>query len=267
MRLEEVRGIAAAQALARSVIHDVAATLAAGDTERRVAERIEDRLTRAGVKVWLHTAYAWFGERTRFGGFHDWEPDALPTERALLPGEPYILDVAPFVDSYPADYAFSGVLGEAPDGTHRRLHDALTQVKSSLVTWAREAPSGRALFDAVGAAALAAGLEAVHPMYPGAVLGHRFDSLPRWLQWLPRTGWGFQLPLVAGYGLAIFRHHLRGTPYPLLNPVTSGRPVGIFAVEPHLATGKVGAKFESILLIDGDETRWLDPGLYGEVIG
>jgi hypothetical protein len=267
VRLEEVRGIASAQRRARSVIHDVAATLAAGDTERRVAERIEDALMRAGVRTWLHTAYAWFGERTRFGGFHDWEPDALPTERPLLPGEPYLLDAAPFVDGYPADYAFSGVLGEAPDAGYGKLRDALTRVKSCLVGWAREARDGKTLFDAVGAAARVAGLDAVHPLYPGAVLGHRFDSLPGWLQRLPRVGWGFQLPLVAGYGLAIFRHKLAGTPYPLLNPVAAGRPVGIFAVEPHLASGPVGAKFESILLLDGDETRWLDPELFGEVTG
>jgi hypothetical protein len=43
--------------------------------------------------------------------------------------------------------------------------------------------------------------------------------------------------------------------------------VGLYAVEPHLAKGDVGAKFESILFVDGDETRWLDPGLFGEVVG
>lgn len=38
-------------------------------------------------------------------------------------------------------------------------------------------------------------------------------------------------------------------------------------MEPHLASGSLGAKFESVLVVDGDETRWLDPGLFGEVIG
>jgi hypothetical protein len=38
-------------------------------------------------------------------------------------------------------------------------------------------------------------------------------------------------------------------------------------VEPHLGRGKLGAKFESVLLVDGSETRWLDPGLFGEVTG
>jgi hypothetical protein len=36
---------------------------------------------------------------------------------------------------------------------------------------------------------------------------------------------------------------------------------------PHLASGAFGAKFESVLVVDGDETRWLDPELFGEVSG
>ena len=93
------------------------------------------------------------------------------------------------------------------------------------------------------------------------------DLLARWLQRLPRLGWGFQLPLVAGYGFAILKHRLAGAPYPLLNHVEAERPAGVFAVEPHFASGAVGAKFESVLVLDGDETRWLDPGLFGEVQG
>jgi hypothetical protein len=229
-----------------------------------VAERLEEGLERAGVRTWLHTPYAWFGERTRFAGFHDWEPDALPTERRLEPREPFILDAAPFVGGHPSDYAFSGVMEGRNDG-HRRLCEALSIVKARIVDWARTAASGKALFDAVGESAREAGFDAVHPLYPGAVLGHRFDGLPRWLQRMPRIGWGFQLPLVAGYGLALFKHRLAGAPYPLINHVAADRPRGVFAVEPHVASGPVGAKFESILVIDGDETRWLDPDLFGEV--
>lgn len=265
MRTADVKGIATAQRLTRSVVHDVASGLLAGDTERKVGERLEAALIQAGVRTWLHTPYAWFGERTRFAGFHDWEPDALPTGRRLEPGEPFILDAAPFVEGYPSDYAFSGALGG--NGEHRKMCDALETLKSQLVGWARTAATGKGLFEAVGSAAQAAGFEVVHTLYPGAVLGHSFEVLPRWLQRLPRIGWGFQLPLIAGYALALARHRLAGARYPLLNPVALDRPLGVFAVEPHLASGAVGAKFESILVVDGDETRWLDPGLFGEVQG
>jgi Xaa-Pro aminopeptidase len=263
VRLADIDKIAAAQRVTRAVIHDVAGTLAAGDTERAVAERLETCLVRSGVKSWLHTPYAWFGDRTRFAGFHDWEPDALPTERRLTPGEAFILDAAPFVDGHPSDYALSGVLGSHLE--HERMCEALEELKSGLVAWARTAATGKSLFDTVGAAANAAGFEVVHPLYPGAVLGHRFDVLPSWLQRLPRIGWGFQPPLVVGYALALARHRLAGAPYPLINDVEADRPLGVFAVEPHLAAGSIGVKFESILVVDGDETRWLDPGLFGDV--
>lgn len=262
---EEIAGIAEAQRVTRAVIHDVAETVAAGDTERSVAERLEARFTRAGVQAWLHSPYAWFGERTRFSGFQHWEPDALPGERRLGDGEAFILDAAPFVRGHPADYAYSGVLGESPE--HEEMRRALAALKPRIVDWARQATSGRELFAATGESVREAGFDVVHHLYPAAVLGHRFDGLPRWLQRLPRIGRGFQPPLVVGYTLALLRHALTRTRYPFLNDVAEERPQGIFAVEPHLARNRLGAKFESILVVDGDETRWLDPGLFGEVDG
>jgi len=265
VRSREVAGIAEAQRVTRAVIHDVADTVAAGDTERAVAERLEAGFARAGVGAWLHTPYAWFGERTRFAGFHHWEPDALPGDQPLAEGDPFILDAAPFVDGYPADYAYSGALG--PSSEHLEMRRALGALKPRIVELSRTATTGRELFEATGAAVRAAGFEVVHHLYPAAVLGHRFDGLPRWLKRLPRLGWGFQPSLVAGYALALFRHALTGTRYPFINDVSGERPRGIFAIEPHLARGGQGAKFESILIVDGDETRWLDPGLFGEVEG
>ena len=265
MRLNEIAGIAAAQRVTRAVIHDVAEGVVPGDTETGVARKLEEGLKRAGARSWLHTPYAWFGDRTRFAGFHHWEPDALPTERRLGEGEGFILDAAPFVDGHPADYAYAGTCGETAE--HERMCRTLATVKERLVHWAREAETGQALFEAAGAAIRDAGFDVVHHLYPAAVLGHRLDGLPRWLQRLPRVGWGFQPPLVAGYALALARHALTGRRYPFLNHVRADRPRGVFSVEPHLATGALGVKFESILVVDGDETRWLDPGLFGEVEG
>jgi len=230
-----------------------------------VAQRLEAGLVRAGVRAWLHTPYAWFGERTRFAGFHHWEPDALPGDQRLAEGDAFILDAAPFVDGYPADYAYSGALGPSPELVE--MQSALGTLKPRIVELSRSASTGRELFEATGAAVREAGFDVVHHLYPAAVLGHRFDGLPRWLQSLPRIGWGFQPPLVAGYALALFRHVLTGTRYPFINDVSGERPRGVFAIEPHLARGGRGAKFESILVVDGDETRWLDPGLFGEVEG
>lgn len=256
----KIRGIAVAQRLAREAIHEAAAGLRAGDREIDVARRIERRLARAGVRRWLHTAYAWWGERTRFARFVDWEPDALPSERRIVEGEPFILDVAPLVDGHPADYAFSGVLG----ADHRELKAALADIKARIVEWARR---GDDLFRAVGEDLDRRGLDAVHPLYPAGVLGHSLNSISPLFAACPRIGDGFQLSLVGTYGIALLMHRFCGAPYPFISAQSKARPVGLYAVEPHVGRGPVGAKFESILLVDGDETRWLDPGLFGEVEG
>jgi hypothetical protein len=263
MRMETVRGVARAQALAREVVLEVAQGVRPGQTERKVVDALERRFAKAKVKRWIHTPYAWFGPRTRFGGFEHWEADALPTGRVLQEGEPFVLDAAPLVDGHPADFAVSGVAGQS--APHARLLQALGALKAELIALARAAEDGTALFRAVGSRAAALGVEVVHDRYPAGVLGHTFDPFPNLFGHLPRLGDGFQPPLLGTYAVALAAHQLLGRPYPMINDGARGPLRGLYAVEPHLAEGAVGAKFESILLVDGDETRWLDPGLFGEV--
>jgi hypothetical protein len=268
LRLEQIRGIAAAQRVTRAVIHDVHATLRAGDSELEVVRRMEDRFARAGVRRWLHTPYAWWAERARFSGFQHWEPDALPTHRRLVDGEPFILDAAPLIRGHPADYALAGVFGAGPAGAvHAAMLERLRALKAQIATWAATVATGAELYAKVAAELAADGSENVHALYPASVLGHALHALPPWLGLLPTWGRGFQPAIVLGYALLFGRHRLAGAPSPFINPLSSDRPLGIYAVEPHLGRGVVGAKFESILLVDGDETRWLDPELFGDVVG
>ncbi len=106
----------------------------------------------------------------------------------------------------------------------------------------------------------------MHTRYPAQVLGHTLEGFPNWSSSLPRIGTGFQLPL-----LLTLREWPRAAPFgrlalSVLNAGAPGRAQGLYAVEPHLGKGALGAKFESVLLVDGAETRWLDPGLFGEVV-
>lgn len=267
MKKADLDGIAHAQRATRAVIQDVARTVKPGVREIDVADAIEAGLVKSGTRSWLHTPYVWWGERTRFDGFRDWMPDALPTARVLQEGEVFILDAAPVIGGYPGDYAFSGIAGaEGPSAApHAELLSALAEFKTALPAWARQASSGAALFGTVGEAVAAKGLDPIHPLYPSNVLGHLFGRIPRWMGWAPRVGDGFQFPILGAYLRALVLHRVAGAPYPFIHPRAHERAVGAFAVEPHLGKGKVGAKFESILLIDGDETRWLDPGLFGDI--
>lgn len=267
MRVKRIAGIGKAQALTREILVEHAATLRAGERECDVARALDEKLTAAGVRHWLHTPYAWWGERTAFEGFDHWEADALPTERRLEEGEAFILDAAPLVDGYPADFAYSGVLGnDSPAALlHSQLLAALAEIKGALVNQAREAASGRKLFAQVGAQIERGGWQVVHSLYPGGVLGHSLDSFPSLFGRAPRLLDGFQLPLLGTIGIGLVLHRLLGRPYPLLNDGHPHRVQGLFAVEPHLAARSQGAKFESVLLVDADETRWLDPELFGAV--
>ncbi|MEP7052349.1 MAG: M24 family metallopeptidase [Pseudomonadota bacterium] len=269
LRAAYVRGIAAAQRATREVILSVAETVKVGDSEREVCARLERGFRTAGIRHWLHTPYAWWGERTRFDWRGVWETNALPSERRLREGEAFILDAAPIVGGFPADFAYSGVApGSLPQATeHAALLLQLTAVKRELVAWAREAPSSDALCARVEQAIQSAGSDVIHTRYPAHVLGHTLEGFPNWCSSAPRIGTGFQLPLLLTYATGIVLHHLVGTPYPFLNAGAPARARGLYAVEPHLGRGTLGAKFESVLLIDGAETRWLDPELFGEVRG
>jgi len=273
MRSEYIAGVARAQRVAREAILTVAATVRPGDSERAVVDRIEHELAKAKVRHWLHTAYAWWGERTRFDRFRIWETSALPSERRLAEGEAFILDVAPIVDGHPADFAYSG-FGSSSDAAsqpgaarHSELLRALAEIKSGLLLHARQAVDGGDLWGRVADEITRRDLDVIHTRYPAAVLGHTFEGFPNAFSSAPRIGSGFQLPLLLTYGMGIVLHHLSGARYPFLNATAPGAPSGLYAVEPHLGSGQMGAKFESVLLVQGDETRWLDPELFGQVQG
>lgn len=269
LRSAYVRGIANAQRVAREALLSVAETVEPGDSELTVCARMEREFRRAKVAHWLHTPYAWWGERTRFDWRGSWEANALPSERILQEGEAFVLDAAPIVAGFPADFAYSGFAGDSaqPSSAHAALLQQLASLKRELGRWALEAASGGALCERVAGVIRDAGLDVIHTRYPAQVLAHTLEGFPNWSASAPRIGTGFQLPLLLTYATGIVLHHLAGAPYPFLNAGAPGRPHGLYAVEPHLGLGSLGAKFESVLLVDGDETRWLDPELFGEVVG
>ena len=267
MRSADIRGTAEAQRIARECVLAVAPTVKPGDTELGVCARLEREFRRARVEHWLHTPYAWFGERTRFDWSGTWELHALPSDRVLGEGEAFVLDAAPIVAGFPADFAYSGCsAGDASaSAVHAELLSELRSIKASVLDWASEGSA--ALCQRVESAMQAAGSDVIHTRYPAQVLGHTLNGFPNWCSNAWRIGTGFQLPLLLSYATGLVLHHLAGTPYPFLNANAPGKPRGLYALEPHLGRGKLGAKFESVLLVDGDETRWLDPELFGEVRG
>ncbi|HEY3235741.1 MAG TPA: M24 family metallopeptidase, partial [Polyangiaceae bacterium] len=193
MRAAYVAGIANAQRVAREAILSVAQTVKPGDTERGVCARLEREFRRARVQHWLHTPYAWWGERTRFDWRGVWETNALPSERALEVGEAFILDAAPIVRDFPADFAYSGVAGTENSSLHAELLDKLASVKQELLLWANPSASAASVCERVEQSIGAAGMDIIHTRYPANVLGHSLEGFPNWCSRAPRIGTGFQL--------------------------------------------------------------------------
>jgi len=150
---------------------------------------------------------------------------------------------------------------------HRALLDQLARLKHEILAWSVSDAGSAGLCREVAQGIEGSGSDVIHTRYPAQVLGHTLEGFPNWCSSAPRIGTGFQLPLLMTYASGLVLHHLAGAPYPLLNAAAPGRPHGLYAVEPHLGKGRLGAKFESVLLVDGSETRWLDPELFGEVTG
>ncbi|MGQ0616209.1 MAG: M24 family metallopeptidase [Acidimicrobiia bacterium] len=246
------------QQLAYEAAEAVAATLEPGVTEREAAARLRRWLRQRGVQDWFHVPFAWFGDRTAFRGFVT-PLQFFPTRRRLEEGMAYILDVAPVLDGATADIGYSGSLG--PNPAVDRLLDDIGEHRALIVDLVRSRLPLRQIYEAVDGLAARQGFENRHRAYPGRVLAHQVCPLR------PGRGRG----VVAGFGvrsLTAMGRSLGVAAAQGWSPLWAGGrfsdhpPVpGLWAVEPHLGFGDVGAKFEELLVVTDDDAYWLDDDL------
>lgn len=125
------------------------------------------------MREWLHRPFACFGDRTAFARFRT-PLSFFPTDRALEPGMPFILDCAPVVDGCAADVGYTSWLDACPIA--ERVLDDLAAHRALIVSQVPERPLGE-VYDAVVALARRQGYEIRHRAYPFGVLGHRVERL------------------------------------------------------------------------------------------
>lgn len=253
--LDRHRGV---QQLAYRCAETVAATLEPGVTERAAARRMKQWLLDHGVDDWFHVPFAWFGDRTAFRGFRT-PLDFFPTDRQLVEGMPFILDCAPVVDGASADIGYASSLGE--NKALDRIIDDLAAHRALILDLARQRRPLKEIYEAVDALAAQQGYENRHSKYPFGVIAHQVGPLPRH----PRN------KVVAGFGLRSLRALVRSAMVGRAggwSPLWSGSKrsdhpptPGLWAVEPHLGDGDVGAKFEELLVVTDDDVFWLDDDL------
>lgn len=251
----ELAGFRAAQRLAYDCAEAVAATLEAGTTERQAAAAMRAWLDERGVRHYFHHPFAWFGDRTAFAGFRV-PLQFFPTDRPLTEGMPYILDVAPVLDGCTADIGYTGSLG--PNPVLDLLLADLEEYRGLVLDGVRAGRSLRDIYEDVDDLIRTHGYENRHRAYPFGVIAHRVRYQPGGG---PAVSVG-RFGLRALRGLAgDVRAGRRGGWSPLWGPTkASDHPPtpGLWAVEPHLGFRGVGAKFEELLVVTGDDAWWLD---------
>jgi Xaa-Pro aminopeptidase len=242
------------------VLEQVAGSLREGETEKDVARRLRKRFHEQGVHHYFHVPVALFGTRTAYPG--DFGPfAALPTDRRLEPGMPVILDAAPVYHGYTVDTSYATSFGDNP--LARELGAALQPLRTLILQRVNERRTFRAIAREIDDEIRKLGYENCHKKHIAFVLGHRVTQVPdTWLQ--RRRVWGLGVPQVAYFiGKTVGAQRFGGNGSPNWNHTrSSDHPPtpGLWAVEPHLGKGGVGAKFEEILVITDQEAYYLDEG-------
>ena len=259
----ELAGFRRTQRLAYECAEAVAANLRPGMSERQVAGQMKEWLLDNGVNEWFHQPFAWFGERTAFrgliglkqlGGFN---PAFYPGFRRLEENMPFILDCAPTLNGFTADIGYCGVLGE--NRIQARMMDDLLEYRQLIVDLVRERRLLSEVSQAVDELCARHGYEPRHKAYPFSVLAHRVEKLSD--EPVTRAS-------VLNFGVRnvgqIVRHSVAGLRDGTSPLWSSGKrsehppTPGLWAVEPHLGIGPVGAKWEELLVITADDAFWLD---------
>jgi Xaa-Pro aminopeptidase len=258
------------QQLAYRCAEETAAELRPGVTEKLAAARLGERLHDAGVRGFFHRPFAWFGDRTCFAGFRT-PLDFFPSDRALEPGMAAILDVAPVLDGYAADIGYSFSCGDNPE--LERLRSDLEGFRALILELVGRGETLAEIYRGVEDLLADLGLRNCHRHYPFGVLAHRvYHQPPVPLGQTPVLGFG----LTAGLGLLAQSMINRvpeaiasrvpglrqGTPFCNTARGSDAKPEpGLWAFEPHIARGEIGAKWEELLVVEERRVFWLDDDL------
>jgi hypothetical protein len=265
------------QRLAYDIALRVESQLQNGMTEIEACTLIAAAQAEHEVIQVFHQPFAWFGDRTVLG------PESMgaaavnavelaatgvapstsmfPTEQKLHDGTAVIIDLAPVSHGVSSDVAYSCAFGH--NDVFNELDAGLARVRAFLQEGIRSGGSMLMLYHELETRLSEHGWESCNARYADRSLGHLvfpLDHEPDRMSPLP--GWGTAAAeqlLAAGIEALDL-----GRCYPLWNdssftdyPATPG----LWAIEPHIGRDGIGAKFEELLVVTGDDAYWLDDHL------
>jgi Xaa-Pro aminopeptidase len=242
----DLAGFAASEQCAWQAATEVAGMLQPGMTEKRASQLLKTYLADCGVSSYFHAPFVWFGRRTSFYNVKNYA-EYQPSDSRLSEGDPYILDVAPIVKGYVSDIGYFGCFGKPrPEVELMRL--CLDRLYHEIPVLMSSCSSALEVMDAVDALINEFKLRVVHNEYPFSVLGHRViktSDIGGSIRFL-NFGWqAFSGFLKSGGTAQLFNRDYRGS----LD--------GLWALEPHIALGEWGAKFEFLYLKSPEYSGWL----------
>lgn len=242
---QDLQGFLRAQSLALRTAEEIGRLLQPGWSEIQAARVFESALRDHGVKAFFHRPFVWFGDRTRFQGIQAYQ-DFMPTQRRVRDGDSVILDAAPIVNGFACDIGYTTSMGESE--TVQEAKKFLMDLRGQIPTLFVDGRKGQDIWRQVDETITRAGYQNCHQMYPLGVLGHRLYKLSSRLPSVQLLRFGWQS--FAG----LLQH---GVVTEVLANFSSGDIKGLWAIEPHIGKGSVGAKFEEILVVKQDSAFWL----------
>lgn len=210
------------------------------------------------MRSYFHLPVALFGARTALPGA--WRlKDFWPTPARLRDGDAIILDASPIIEGYLVDTSFSTRQGDNP--VHHQMMLDLAPLREFIAGRVRDGAPFRAIAAETDERIRRMGYQNRHQAHLEEVLGHRAVRIRR-----PRPRWiykkGFDIQALGWFALHTVAAKWKGwrfSPNWNANPSSDHAPWdGLWAVEPHLGLGDVGAKWEELLLIQDGKVRWLD---------
>ncbi|PZS13910.1 MAG: Xaa-Pro aminopeptidase [Pseudonocardiales bacterium] len=246
------------QRVSFEVLGDVADQLVPGMTERDATRLAVRTFAREGARRYFHPPVALFGQRTALP--EPWTTeDFYPTDYELRDGDAIIMDASPIFDGFVVDTSISRAVGPQP-GHARLMADNLTY-RDRVLAAVRAGATCREIALDVDHDLTARGYQNRHGKHPEAVLGHQVVQL-RDSGTLPDTPIEpFDAVVLGWFIKGIASAHTDGSMPPTWNdqPLCNHRAAsGLWAVEPHIALGGTGVKWEELLVVDGRDAYWLD---------
>jgi Xaa-Pro aminopeptidase len=247
------------QATSYAVLNEVVGGLTEGSTEKDATRHAMRAFRREGADRFFHLPVALFGERTTLPD--PWSTRSFwPGTRTLQAGDAVILDASPVFEGFLVDTSVSVNFGPPADPGHTTAMADNVAHRQRILTAVRSGATFQEIAVDVDARLRADGYQNRHRLHPGEVLGHRVVRFTDPKN-LPAPGAdGFDTSLLDWFVTGIREAQRQDSVPPTWSDgdMCHHRPApGLWAVEPHIARGSIGVKWEELLEITESGAHWL----------